>query len=400
MPPKKNTTSTTTTTTENTKKQSKKQSRVDNDNDDAVMAVAAASESAALPTTTTTKKPIVAKKSSAVQTSKKSQSSTTSSSTTAPKVPTTKTLLKTTTRGNNNNNNNPIPRHLVPSTPSSKSRSSNGGDSHLMSQMLSSLSEEAFANLQRLHLVIDLDSTFVSTRTDESSYHRAVKLLKTSPVGEEVLTKRVYLFSIGGTRMWTILRPGALEFIEFASFYFKTISVWSAGQKDYVDQIVSFLFPAHIPRPSIVFNWDDCAQEVTTFSSHDDDDDDVGGGGGESEKSNGDATSSRKAASPSNQEFISFTKPLVDIIPHAPKGDTLEHMLILDDRSDIAEKNIENLVQIPAYEPAISFNALTSPDTALDKFVEWLMKPEVINAKDIRKVEKSKIFFTPRKIHH
>lgn len=278
-----------------------------------------------------------------------------------------------------------------PSTPSSRSLSGKSGgslgpDSHLMTQMLMALSEENFKNLQRLHLVIDLDSTFVSTRTDEASYHRAVKLLKTSPQGEETLLKRVYLFSIGGTRMWTILRPGALEFIEFASFYFKRISVWSAGQKDYVDQIVSFLFPAHIPRPSIIFNWDDCAQEVTTFSSIDEEDDNTGKEEGES--------SERKAASPSNQEYISFTKPLVDIIPHAPKGESIEHMLILDDRRDIAEKNIENLVQIPPYEPSITLSALSAQDNALDKFVEWLMKPEVINTKDIRKVDKSKIFFT------
>jgi len=286
-------------------------------------------------------------------------------------------------------------RLIVPSTPSSRSKSGSSLDSHMMTQMLSSLSEENFKNLQRLHLVIDLDSTFVSTRTDEASYHRAVKLLKTTPQGEETLSKRVYLFSISGTRMWTILRPGALEFMEFASFYFKRISVWSAGQKDYVDQIVSFLFPAHIPRPSIVFNWDDCAQEVTTYSSVEEEEE-SGEGEGSSPTGEEDLSQQqqRKAASPSNQEYISFTKPLVDIIPHAPKGESIEHMLILDDRRDIAEKNIENLVQIPPFEPAISLGALSTQDNALDKFVEWLMKPEVINAKDIRKIDKSKIFFT------
>jgi hypothetical protein len=262
------------------------------------------------------------------------------------------------------------PMGCASSSPTSRSVSSFDGGG-MASLMISSL-EENYKNIQKLHLVIDLDATFVSTSTDDNTYNKAVKILSSTPAGLEVLKKRVYLFTVGKYKMWTILRPGALEFIEFASFYFKRISVWSAGQKDYVDQIVSFLFPGHIPRPSLVFNWDDCAQEVVAPKSP--------------------RKTSSKAASPSNQEYVTFTKPLMDMIPYSPKGEGLEHMLILDDRKDIAEKNIENLVQIPPYEPNINYADLTGNDNCLDRFVEWLMRPDVIGEKDIRKVDKSKIF--------
>lgn len=297
----------------------------------------------------------------------KTQSNSTTTTTTTKKHSKTRTSLKM-------KSSSPL-GCCSSSSPTSRSVSSLEGN--MASLMLSSL-EDNYKNIQRLHLVIDLDATFVSTSTDDWVYNKVVKILSSTATGLDILRRRVYLFTVGKYKMCTILRPGALEFIEFASFYFKRISVWSAGQKDYVDQIVSFLFPAHIPRPSLVFNWDDCSQEVVSTTT--------------SGRSHKKSSSNAKAASPSNQEYVTFTKPLVEMIAHGPKGEGLENMIILDDRKDIAEKNIENLVQIPPYEPNINYSELTAQDNCLDLFVEWLMSPEVMSEKDIRKVEKTKIF--------
>jgi hypothetical protein len=237
------------------------------------------------------------------------------------------------------------------------------------SRLFSDLTDEQLKHLQRMHLIIDLDATFVSTRTDMSSYPRARKAIQAAgkEAADEALS-RTFIFALGSTRMWTILRPGAMDFIEFASFYFKNIFVWSAGQSDYVEQIVSFLFPAHIPRPSVIFSWDDCRVEKKECDM---------------------------AASPSKQEYVMFSKPLTDMIPHFPTDDSahpLATMLILDDRRDIAEHNVDNLVQIPPFEPRLTTEALTAKDTCLDDFAEWLMRPEVVVSKDIRRVDKSCIF--------
>lgn len=71
---------------------------------------------------------------------------------------------------------------------------------------------------------------------------------------------------------------------------------------------------------------------------------------------------------------------------------TIQNTFILDDRSDIALHNVENLIQIPPYEPRLSYRTVIKPDHALHDLVEWLMQPEVIRCRDIRTLPKDKIF--------
>lgn len=233
-----------------------------------------------------------------------------------------------------------------------------------------SLTEAHFSKLQTLHLVVDLDATFVCTRTEFATHSRAMDAIdKMNPEIAKEVKSRMFVFNLDGTKMWTLLRPGATKFLEFASFYFKRVSVWSAGQADYITQIVSFLFPPHIPRPGLIFTWDDC--KIGTADDKKDLD----------------------AASPSHSEIVSFSKPLTAIIEQASEtGDTLANTLILDDRTDIAIGNMENLIHIPAFEPRLTPLSLSSQDNAFAQFTKWLMSPEVLSADDIRKVPKDGIF--------
>lgn len=160
------------------------------------------------------------------------------------------------------------------------------------------------------------------------------------------------------TEMWGILRPYAREFLITCFSYFKIVIVWSAGKKNYVHSIVDYLFK-DIRRPLVVFTFDDVEKL-------------------------------------SNNILIKPLNKLPKNIPGLEKYMSLENTFIIDDRLTVfQEPNPDNGIEIPPYKPAFNLNSLRSDDIALKQLVNWLMKPEVMNAKDVRKLDKKKIFETP-----
>jgi hypothetical protein len=271
---------------------------------------------------------------------------------------------------------------------------------------------------QRFHLVIDLDGTFVDTRLDIQSYNTFLKVINSPEVSESArseLISRVYLFKLGDTTAWTILRPNTRVFLDFATRYFRRVSVWTAGRKDYGEIISEILFEAPLQKPGIIFSWNECVKgdtDVSHLHTHE-------------EKVK---VFAMKTASPSNKEVTCFSKPLMliakqdEIVENSPssvkgsaavagnrrrraaaatiadddfrfsKDDPLHDILMLDDRHDIAVHNPQNLVKIPLFEHRLTRTSLFSPDVALEKFTQWLMREEVMSARDIRDVCKKNIF--------
>lgn len=230
-------------------------------------------------------------------------------------------------------------------------------------------------NFHRLNLVIDLDATFVSTHVTMENYGEMEKIMEgLEAAGRtaewEDLKRRIFVFTVGGTNMWTILRPGSFEFIDFATSYFKNIIVWSAGQREYVNAIVGLLFAPPFQRPALVLCWDDCVTEDAPK-----DEDESGG-----------------AASPSNTTYIKFSKPLRNFFAEAGEGDTIMNTFILDDRRDIAKNNESNLLQIPPYEPAVTSRELLAEDPTFARLIMWLMRPEVYGCRDVQKLRKDRVF--------
>ena len=223
-------------------------------------------------------------------------------------------------------------------------------------------------NIQRFSLVIDLDATFVHTLVDMIHYSRTIKLVESidDKIVKDDLMSRIITFTLQNCRMWTILRPGTMEFIEFARYYFKDILVWSAGEKSYVEQIVSIIFPPHISKSAIIFHRDDCVP---------DDEIDCGD----------------KIASPSTGDRRCLTKPL-DRIFELNSEINHSNTFILDDRSDIASMNIDNLIQITPFEPKLNLQGITHSDNAFEKLTAWLLREDVLTAPDVRNLDKSNIF--------
>jgi hypothetical protein len=244
---------------------------------------------------------------------------------------------------------------------------------------------------QKLHLVLDLDATLVSTLSfeddeDSSKYENVQSLIQklkaTDTERAHDLERRVHIFSLndGGCKpykMWTILRPDTFKFIEFASKYFDRISIWSAGKTDYVNEIVSLLFPPYLSRPEIVLSWSNCEKSYLEKDVN---------GIEYIRKSVDDSTTS---------DFQSFTKPLKSMGKYIGMDGKMDmsKIIIVDDRSDIASCNAKNLVQIPPYAPIISeTHLMEEKDIALSTFTKWLMSTEVVSCQDVRKITKNNIF--------
>lgn len=236
------------------------------------------------------------------------------------------------------------------------------------------LSDDLVERLQRLHLVIDLDATFVSSHLGADSCRNLERALSTATTPEELeavkeLRKRIVFFTLDKQRVFTILRPGSLDFLDFASTYFKSVNVWSAGDREYVNEIVAILFPPHIARPGIVFHRDDCQPE---------------------DSRTGRSSAKARAASPSNKTMKYFSKPLSEFMKHSTSDHTPKNTLMLDDREDIAMHNRESLIHISVYEPQLRLSELIATDNELEQIAYWLLERDVIEADDIRAVDKSR----------
>lgn len=220
------------------------------------------------------------------------------------------------------------------------------------------------SNIPRLALtdkciVLDLDQTLVATQDDLSD------LQNLGLMNDPVLRRRVYQLTIpdpddeqGKTmyKFWGITRPHVEEFLLFCFSYFRVVAVWSAGQKPYVDAIVSYLFQ-DLPAPHVVFTSDDTVRP---------------------------------------SEYITI-KPLQNMFESSNvllRYMSLANTVTIDDNPTTFQENPDNGILIPPYTPFLNYDSLSGDDTALLQLKCWLQQPMVQNALDIREIAKDEIFTT------
>lgn len=209
---------------------------------------------------------------------------------------------------------------------------------------------------------LDLDECLVSIQIDASP--SLAKEIKTNPRYME-LRKRlleIFLHDRDGDRgegmkeyYWGIKRPHLDEFLLFLFSYFRIVFVWSAAQRPYVNIIVEKLF-ADLPYPYMVMNRDDIEHSID---------------GG-------------------------YHKPLSQVM-HFDTNHyiNLSNTLFLDNKGDNFIANESNGITIPDYQPPANLNAMMTDDIRLLQVRQWLLRPEVMASKDVRTLDKSKIFTTP-----
>jgi len=207
-------------------------------------------------------------------------------------------------------------------------------------------------------IVLDLDSTLIYT-SDNFKHYESLKLY-TNPEHTH-LRNRLYKFDVidvvekpgSGVRssMWGVLRPHVYEFLDFCFEYFENVIVWSAGQLRYVHAISDVLFIDPEKQPILIYSYDDCD---------------------------------------SNDNYL--YKPLIKISQQEIPSVTLDKCYILDDNDMTFSKNKDNALHIPPYEPELTPKGIMDSDDTLLNLTRWLMKPEIMNARDVRKTNKEDCF--------
>lgn len=211
-------------------------------------------------------------------------------------------------------------------------------------------------------IYLDLDQTLLSTADEKYGLDYLYKLKILSNPSLMYLRNRIYHVVVEdlekpgyGSKyeMWGITRPHLHQFLIFCFSYFRLIIVYSAGKRQYVESIVDHIFK-DLPYPHLVLSYDDIKKK--------------------------------------GEKVI---KPLTAVI----EGNDLTKKYVkptntlgLDDLQSTYSENKGNGILIPAYEPELNEGALAEDDDSLLKLENWLMSPEVINCKDVRLLDKSKIF--------
>jgi hypothetical protein len=209
-------------------------------------------------------------------------------------------------------------------------------------------------------IVIDLDQTLLATQDKMDSLTELGILSNPHLV---FLRNRTYFFTVDNNEdygagrqygFWGVTRPHVEEFLLFCFSYFRTVVIWSAGHRSYVEVLVDYLF-RDLPRPHYIF---------THYDIEYDEDGNV-------------------------------LKPLSKLINHddqSRKLISLHNTLALDDNSSTFSLNPDSGVLIPAYEPELSIISLAKDDHALLQFKNWLLRPEIQGSSEVGEVEKDHIF--------
>lgn len=173
-------------------------------------------------------------------------------------------------------------------------------------------------------LVLDLDETLVYTfETPEREYHRARAVLPAN---------RTYAFRLGGKLYWGIIRPYTDLFLAWAFNNFDIVGVYSAGDIDYVEEVVKSVFGTY--KPYFVWARDRCVSGKRDFY-----------------------------------------KPLTKLYAAYPEIDP-NNTLIIDDKTVVATYNPQNLIEIPKYRP-LNYQLY---DSALIWLIQWLRAAlEIVN---------------------
>lgn len=211
-------------------------------------------------------------------------------------------------------------------------------------------------------VVLDLDQTLIATQNYISSLIDLDILSNPNLIDLRNRTYHIEIEDIEkpgvGTKYdyWGVVRPHVMEFLIFCFSYFKIVAVWTAGQRPYGEAIVDYLFK-DLPKPHVLFTHDDIETDTNGYIS----------------------------------------KPLTKMIESNPvlrRNMSLQNTLAIDDNALTFRHNLDNGVLIPAYEPVLNINALGRDDPSLLQLKYWLLQPEVVDARDVAVLDKSKIFTT------
>lgn len=253
----------------------------------------------------------------------------------------------------------------------------------------------------KLNIVLDLDATLLETIFSEDN--KNIKYIETKILNNTKIKKsqkddfmkrfhKIYSNDNFQLEGYTILRPHIFEFLEWCNDFFNSVSIWTAGNKIYAETIVNILFP--FQKPDLIFTIEDCIKDSEEINELKDNEDILIHFNKGNENKN---THLRKSPSPSHSldddeeiDQLYFSKPLIRVqykllqMKNSPESVCmkkknikeqsvyLKNIVLIDDRNDTSQFNINNLIQIPVFE-IIKLNQkeLLKEDKALLKIKDF-----------------------------
>lgn len=189
-------------------------------------------------------------------------------------------------------------------------------------------------NMPKTTIILDIDETIVHAFGDK----KEIEKLKKSNIWNANPLLRSRTFTVYGgpnERWWVVKRPNLDEFIDMCFAKFDQVIVWTAGCREYADDIVSHVFSGH-PQPHYVFCREHCAEY---------------------------------------QEYKNLHKPIASLRDYGVDID-LEHTFIVDDRQANFIKNEDNGIRIKEYSPPPCLKKLeTDKDNSLTNLIKWMNVP-------------------------
>ena len=210
------------------------------------------------------------------------------------------------------------------------------------------------------NIVLDIAATMVHTLGDEDEFLNLQvftnpKMIKYRPRLYSMELRDVTSPPGTGEEMtlYGVYRPYLKEFIEFCFDYFDNVIIWSAGKKKYVEKMCELMFIDMSNQPLVIYNYDDCGVY---------------------------------------DDFI--RKPLKKLYedPRVKGKMNEKNTYVLDDRDDTFALNKGNGILIPEYEASLTKKGLDKEDDNLLKLMAWLSIDVNKQCRDVRQLDKSRIF--------
>lgn len=209
-------------------------------------------------------------------------------------------------------------------------------------------------SLTEFTIILDLDATIISTI--EPRNPNELSTMEPETLKRTIGPSNYYDFDLGMgvvDLVWGIIRPGAVEFLEFCDKYFDRVIVYTAGTQDYGHAIVSAVFGRTRTsyRPDYILTRPECLMLDDAMIS-----------------------------------VKGVRKPLKMMIPDYDPT----KCVLIDDRMSNIRFNPRNGIIIPPFHPRTVSEV--HDDRCLKLLEEWFSRPTTIATVDIRDLEKMLIF--------